>query len=58
MEYAKRYFEEVKTIAKSIDIEVIEKMVQIICDLKEKETVVPLVWRSLSINCFRVVWFN
>ena len=26
MEYAKRYFEEVETIAKSIDIDVIEKM--------------------------------
>ena len=37
MEYAKRYFEEVETIAKSIDIEVIEKMVQIICDVKEKK---------------------
>ena len=37
MEYAKRYFEEVETIAKSIDIEVIEKMVQIIWDVKEKK---------------------
>jgi len=36
MEYAKRYFEEVETIAKSIDIDVIEKMVQIIWDVKEK----------------------
>ena len=30
MEYAKRYFEEVIEIAKSIDLEVIEKLVQII----------------------------
>ena len=37
MEYAKRYFEEVVTIAKSIDIDVIEKMVQIIWDVKEKK---------------------
>ena len=37
MEYAKRYFEEVETIAKSIDIDVIEKMVQIIWDVKEKK---------------------
>ena len=37
MEYAKRYFEEVETIAKSIDIEVIQKMVQIIWDVKEKK---------------------
>ena len=37
MEYAKRYFEEVKTIAKSIDIEVIEKMVQIILEVKQNK---------------------
>ncbi len=37
MEYAKRYFEEVETIAKSIEIDVIEKMVQIIWDVKEKK---------------------
>ena len=37
MEYAKRYFEEVENIAKSIDIDVIEKMVQIIWDVKEKK---------------------
>ena len=37
MEYAKRYFEEVENIAKSIDLEVIEKMVQIIWDVKEKK---------------------
>jgi D-sedoheptulose 7-phosphate isomerase len=37
MEYAKRYFEEVETIAESIDIDVIEKMVQIIWDVKEKK---------------------
>ena len=32
MEYANRYFEEVQTIAKSIDLNTIEKMVQIIED--------------------------
>jgi len=37
MEYAKRYFEEVENIAKSIDLEVIKKMVQIIWDVKEKK---------------------
>jgi D-sedoheptulose 7-phosphate isomerase len=37
MEYAKRYFEEVKNIAKSIDLDVIEKMVQIICNIKNKK---------------------
>ena len=37
MKYAKRYFEEVENIAKSIDLEVIENMVQIIWDVKEKK---------------------
>ena len=37
MDYAKRYFEEVQVIAKSIDLELIEKMVQIIADVKEKQ---------------------
>ena len=36
MEYAKRYFEEVQTIAKSIDLNTIEKMVQIIEEVKQK----------------------
>ena len=34
MEYANRYFEEVKAIAKSIDLITIEKMVQIITEVK------------------------
>ena len=34
MEYANRYFEEVKAIAKSIDLKTIEKMVQIITSVK------------------------
>ena len=37
MEYANRYFEEVQAIAKSIDLNTIEKMVQIILDLKEQK---------------------
>ena len=37
MDYAKRYFEEVQVIAKTIDLELIEKMVQIIADVKEKQ---------------------
>ena len=37
MEYAKRYFEEVQTIAKSIDLDLIEKMVQIILDVKAQK---------------------
>ena len=37
MEYAKRYFEEVQTIAKSIDLNTIEKMVQIIEEIKQKQ---------------------
>ena len=37
MEYAKRYFEEVQTIAKSIDLDLIEKMVQIIIDVKAQK---------------------
>jgi len=36
MNYPKRYFEEVQEIAKSIDLELIEKMIQIILDVKEK----------------------
>ena len=37
MEYAKRYFEEVQTIAKSIELDTIEKMVQIIEDVKNEQ---------------------
>lgn len=37
MNYAKRYFEEVQTIAKSIDLDLIEKMVQIIIELKNRK---------------------
>ncbi|SVD96150.1 uncharacterized protein METZ01_LOCUS449004, partial [marine metagenome] len=35
MEYANRYFEEVQSIAKSIDLTTIEKMIQIIGSVKE-----------------------
>ena len=35
MDYAKRYFDEVQTIAKTIDLNVIEHMVQIIEKVKE-----------------------
>ncbi len=35
MEYAKRYFTEVKKIADSIDLETTEKMIQILLDLKK-----------------------
>ena len=37
MEYAKRYFEEVQAIAKTIDLNVIEKMVQIIETAKKQK---------------------
>ena len=37
MEYAKRYFEEVQTIAKSIALDTIEKMVQIIEEVKNTQ---------------------
>ena len=37
MEYAKRYFEEVQDIAKSIDLLLIEKMVQVILNVKEQK---------------------
>ena len=37
MEYAKRYFEEVQDIAKSIDLLVIEEMVQVILNVKEQK---------------------
>ena len=37
MEYAKRFFEEVQTIAKSIELDTIEKMVQIIREVKNKQ---------------------
>ena len=37
MEYAKRYFEEVRAIAKTIDLVLIEKMVQIILKVKEQK---------------------
>ena len=36
MKYAKRYFEEVSTIAKSIDLDVVEKLVQIILEVKDR----------------------
>ena len=32
LEYAERYFKEVQAIAKAIDLQLIEKMVQIILD--------------------------
>ena len=35
MEYAQRYFKEVQSIAKSIDLNIIEKMVQIILSVKK-----------------------
>ncbi len=37
MEYAKRYFEEVQDIAKSIDLLVIEEMVKVILNVKEQK---------------------
>ena len=37
MEYAKRYFDEVRAIAKSIDLDLIEKMVQIILEVKKQK---------------------
>ena len=37
MEYAKKYFEEVQTIAKSIELDTIEKMVQIIIEIKNNQ---------------------
>ncbi len=37
MEYAKRYFKEVQDIAKSIDLSVIEVMVQVILKVKEQK---------------------
>ena len=37
MEYAKRYFNEVQDIAKSIDLSVIEVMVQVILKVKEQK---------------------
>jgi len=37
LEYAKRYFKEVESIAESIDLNLIEKMVKIILDVKEKK---------------------
>jgi D-sedoheptulose 7-phosphate isomerase len=37
LDYAKRYFEEVQVIAKTIDLDLIKKMVQIIADVKEKQ---------------------
>jgi D-sedoheptulose 7-phosphate isomerase len=37
MEYAKRYFEEVQTIAKSIELDTIEKMIQIIVSVKNQK---------------------
>jgi D-sedoheptulose 7-phosphate isomerase len=37
MEYANRYFEEVRAIAKSIDVDMIEKMVQIIFEVKTRK---------------------
>ena len=37
MDYAKRYFEEVQVIAKSIDLNLIEEMIRILLDLKKKK---------------------
>ena len=37
MKYAKRYFEEVQSIAREIDFNIIEKMVQIILKIKEQK---------------------
>jgi D-sedoheptulose 7-phosphate isomerase len=37
LEYAKRYFEEVQDIAKSIDLLMIEEMVQVILNVKEQK---------------------
>ena len=37
MKYAKRYFEEVQSIARKIDLDLIEKMVQIISKVKEQK---------------------
>ena len=37
MDYAKRYFKEVQSIAKTIDLNLIETMVSIIADLKAKQ---------------------
>ena len=37
MEYAKRYFEEVRKIATTIDLDLIEKMVQTILSVKERK---------------------
>ena len=37
MEYAKRYFEEIQDIAKSIDLLLIEEMVQVILNVKEQK---------------------
>lgn len=36
MEYAKRYFEEVKTIASGVNHETIEKMIHLLVDVREK----------------------
>ena len=37
MEYAKRYFQEVQAIANRIDLQVIEKMIQIILEVKKQK---------------------
>jgi D-sedoheptulose 7-phosphate isomerase len=37
LEYAKRYFEEVQKISKTIDLEIVEKMVMIIKTVKDKK---------------------
>tara|TARA_B100000686_G_scaffold272074_1_gene289043 strand:- start:646 stop:1257 length:612 start_codon:yes stop_codon:yes gene_type:complete len=37
LEYAKRYFKEVEVIAKSIDLALIEKMITILLNVKEKQ---------------------
>jgi len=37
MEYAKKYFKEVQTIAEQIDLNLIEKMLQIMLDVKKKK---------------------
>ena len=60
MEYANRYFNEVQDIAKSIDLSVIEAMVQVILKVKTKRTNV-LYWSGCSatmrsaVNDFRKI---
>ena len=37
MEYARRYFDEVKKIADTIDLNTIEKMIQVLLEVRKKE---------------------